>query len=251
MKEIKKEIKLDINSAVEMGTALIHSGTHAFCLNTEFGRIPVEVWNEKYAMYNSSATKWEYAPASSDWVIENRNADYRWYVKILKIPGQSRVITKMQLIRELSAVMFASISGHMPDEEDLTALTNVYLDTYVEYVGSSRFKDAFCRQYVKHICGVKALHRHNHQMIANEVTRAMKSETSYTKMVRTETSRRLQEVGLLSCNFLNDFYSMLAGLVLSYRVTRRNKSEEYKAIMEDGDGEITAYQLIEKLLKDE
>lgn len=248
MKEIKKEIKLDINSAVEMGTAMIHSGTYAFCLNTEFGRIPVEAWNEKYAMYNSNATKWEYAPASSDWVIENRNADYKWYVKILKTAGQSRVITKMQLIRELTAVMFASISGHMPEEEDLTALTNGYLDTYVEYVGSSRFKDAFCRQYVKHIGGVTTLR--NHQAIANEVTRAMKSETSYTKMVKTETFRRLEEVGL-PCEFLNGFYRMLAGLVISYQVTRRDKSEEYKAIMEDGDGEITAYQLIEKLLKDE
>lgn len=250
MKELKKEIKLDINSAVEMGTPMVHSGITTFCLNTEFGRVAVEVSNEKYVMYNSCATQWKYAPVSN-WVIENRNANYQWYVKILKTPGQSRIITKMQLIRELSAAAFGSITGHMPSDEDLVALTNVYLESYVEYVGTFRLQEAFCQQYVKHITeGVKAWHC-NYRVIANEVTRAMKSELAFTAMVKTEIRKHLQDFGLSSCDFLNGFYKMLAGLALSYQGTRRDKSEEYKAIMEDGDGEITAYQLIEKLLKDE
>lgn len=243
-------IKLDIYNAVELATAKIHSGFMAFFVDTEFGVIPVEVNRSKFTMYSSYTKLWRNCHTTK-WVASNRSGNYKWYVSIDYFHGQDEIITKMQLAREFSRIIYAEFSGGtLPGDDISTALMNVYMQSYGDMKSSFDQIEKFCKAYIQLHAGVKSKFIISPRNLAmREIIRLLEMENKITKRIVDDIEMQLDNVSLGEYMFGSEFYAaMMALTMVDFGKDYKGYLRVYNKIS-TGDGCITSLDLI-RLLQD-
>lgn len=241
-------IKLDIFNAVELASAKIHSGIGAFFVDTEFGIIPVEVTRAKFTMYSSYTKLWRKCPTTK-WVASNRSGEYKWYVSVDYFHGQDEIITKMQLAREFSKIMYANLTDDiLPGDDISTTLMNVYMQSYGTGKCLYDYIEKFSKAYIQLHTGIKSKFiTSSGNIIAREVARSLYAESKITKRILDENDRRLHNASLNELMFGNEFYAALMALTM---VSFDKEYKGYRRVYNEIDteyGYITPFNLIELL----
>lgn len=244
--KITTVMEMDIKTAVDYAVNEIRLGTFGFVIPTEFGRIPVEVVRARPIFDVTTACQWDESP-SSEFVMRNRTGDYQWYVKIRYINGMDPILLRIQLIRELSTVMYWSLStaGRTLDQHLVNALTREYVLSFHCHdhdINRSRFINAYTKV---HGGMAVRLSKTASQAIKGEMTRAFDAEETISRHVNNELMRKYRELGFYHRGFGNSFYDLMAASLAACSEIDREKYEE----MSDGNETISAYNLIKRITK--
>lgn len=248
MKKVTTTIEMDINTAVDFALAKISSGYKAFFINTQFGRIPVEVVKGVYKMYPTGVYGWN-SSVLTNFIAENRHGNYKWYVQINYVSGQKEILTKMQLIREFSKILYAELNGKLPSDEVAYALTEAFLK---DYCGVDKYwmKEEFLNEYVRLNTNTSLIKGFN-KSVKENLKREVERSASVEDRMSTEIIRNAYSVvcksSSLDADFrqLDYFYTILLGI--SANVPDEKYREAYRELTKD-DGCISAFDLVKGIL---
>lgn len=241
MKNILTNLKLDINTAVNYAAKEIHLGARGFFLNTQFGYIPIEVVNAKPVIGGSYTLSWKNAPAT-EWVLRNRQGDYKWYVSINYTNGQDMILTKMQILHELCYIIYSSIKATAPTEEELMVLMDSYMQSYEKY-NTDMSADTFIKEYVRSNFSGKIQFGSATASMRQEVKRGIDLQKNMIMILHREYDTRTTGTFLGSGLIGDRFYDMLFTMC-SYSL--KDDVEKINAFLASGspDESINAYDII-------
>lgn len=244
--KITTVVAMDIKTAVDYTVKEILLGASGLIVPTEFGRIPVEVVRGKPIFDMISACRWNDCPTTK-FVMGIRGDDHEWYVQVRYIDGMDPILLRVQLIRELTAVMYRTLSdgGRLPEEHLVNALTREYVLSYhsSDYeVNRIRFISAYARAHGG--IAVKLSHAAS-KVIKNEMARAFDAEETISKLGKNECMKNYRELGFRNGNFGNSFYDLIAASLMTQFEGIR---EKYNMVA-DTDEDISAYNLIKRVTK--
>lgn len=245
MKIITKRA-MTINEAVDFATADIQVGARSMVLQTVFGDIPVEVFDGTPGFDYSETYSWK-SCYPSEWVVSNRNRNFDWYIKINYKRGMDPILLRVQLIRELSTVMYRTLdmSHSSPNSSLVSMFAYEYLrafhanDSYISY---SEFSDAYIKLRSK---GMKRIGSSN--TIRKEISKAFKNEAVSRDMVYDACMKMFREEGFSVGSFGNRFYDVMAASVILKGTGCRDRYQDIMA----KEGDIDPYNLIKTVITKE
>lgn len=128
---MKKSIKMNIRNAVLYTEGCINLGRNGFFLDTEFGKIGVEInpFKEMDPLHPVLLVEWEQSPITS-WATDkgNSNADYYVGINIF----EKHALDHMAIIEAMSRVMLYHTGITEPDDRVINALIWAYMNNYDE-----------------------------------------------------------------------------------------------------------------------
>lgn len=238
--------KMDIKTAVDYAVNEILLGAVGFFVETEFGRIPVEVIRRKPTFDMVTTCRWIDSPATK-FVMRNKSQQYDWYVEIHHISGMDPILLRVQLIRELTTVMFRSLSteGRAPKQHLVNALTREYVLAFHGYdVDFNKIK--FVNAYAKVHGGMAAkLSQSTRKTIKSEMTRALDAEEMMSNLSKNECMKNYRQLGFSTGSFGNSFYDLMASSLMTSSNVFHEKYDE----LSDKTDDIYAYNLIREITK--
>lgn len=247
MRNISSRVKLDIVAAVNSACNEIHVGAVGFFVDTEFGYIPIQVFHHKPTMTGSYTTRWEDAPATK-WVMENRNGKYNWYVSINYIQGQDKVLTKMQLIKEFSSIMYRSLNHDIaPKDIDLETLVNSYIHSFYGY-GSNLQTDRYAKEYVNATGGIAKIIKSSRAAMESEVINHLKTKKELANINNDRYMQKLKDAHFSECDFGNNFYDLM--FIMTMSGTGKDELDKFNELfIKVGSERIYAYDLLKLINK--
>lgn len=114
---------LDMVTAVEYCENAINAGNTGFIMNTEFGRIGVELSIDK-DMDRVTVNEWCNAP-NTRWAMIHRNINCDYHVIILK--GKTKYVTHSRVIEALSVCLLMNIFHEEPSQKVIDSAIMIYL----------------------------------------------------------------------------------------------------------------------------
>lgn len=126
---MKKSIKMNIRNAVLYTEGCINLGRNGFFLDTEFGKIGVEVnpFKEMDPFHPVLIVEWEQSPMTS-WAADKKNSNADYYVGINIF--EKRALDHMAIIEAMSRVMLYHTGITEPDDRVINALIWAYMNNY-------------------------------------------------------------------------------------------------------------------------
>lgn len=132
--------KMDIVTSVIFVENALLAGRTGFCVNTDFGKIVVEL-NTMFED-NVIVTPWTDAPPTK-FAMLNRNMHNDFYIAIL--PGKTKYITHTRVIMAITKCLFFNI---FPDEEPSESIIDASIKAYLMGVdGHIPTINAVCRDW--------------------------------------------------------------------------------------------------------
>lgn len=244
MKHIVTKTKMDIFTAVEYGVDMIQSGTKAFFINTQFGLIPIEVYPSKPKLGDIGARKYRFA-RKTKFVIENYDNGCKWHVSINRVSTQPAILTRIQLIRSLSFILFNEISDINPSSAIITVLTDAYLHAYRD-PAMWNDSDGFISAFSKLHCRIGSLIKSDsYDTLSQSVTKVITANVEICTIEESKYLESYHKAGYYTGCFGDYFYDMIAAIM-----THRNiihDFDEYKKVTSSINGGIDAIDLIKRL----
>lgn len=244
--KITTVLKMDIKTAVDYAVNEILVGAVGFFVPTEFGRIPVEVIRRKPTFDTVTTCRWIDSPATK-FVMRNKSEQYDWYVEIHYISGMDPILLRVQLIRELTTVMYRSLhaEGRAPKQHLVNALTREYVLAFHGYDIDFN-KTKFINAYAKVRGGMAAkLSQSTSKTIKNEMARAFDAEETISNLGKNECMKNYRQLGFSTGSFGNSFYDLMASSLMTSSKVFHEKYDE----LDDKIDDISAYNLIQQVLK--
>lgn len=142
----KNQRPLDISTAIEFMDTSVRSDVDGFFINTDLGKIAVEVTHEDYEVLNPiEIYPWQHAPATR-WCMMNRNEDAVWYVSYGIDVRASRTWIHMKSVEAMTKIIFTNFVGTAITQDLVDAGVLSYLRSIDHKVITVNFiEDEFCR----------------------------------------------------------------------------------------------------------
>lgn len=212
-----KAIKMNIRNAVLYTEGCINLGRNGFFLDTEFGKIGVEVnpFKEMDPLHPVLIVEWEQSPMTS-LAVDKRNSKADYYVGINIF--EKRALDHMAIIEAMSRVMLYHTGITEPDDRVVNALIWAYMNNYDE---SNITINSMMAEYVTTHIGLVARNMLSVQYVVRELFQQ-----------RLDSANDIIEVGnelLLSYNkqedteFIDKYSEEVFGILLYINMmTKRN-----------------------------
>lgn len=137
---------VDIPTAVRIIEKYIKAGEYGFFVETDFGRVAVEITYEEFDRNNQiHVCAWSDAPATG-WCLDNRDEQADVYVNVGLRVKNSDMATHLRVVEAVTRVAMSHFMGHNLSQEKVDA----GIISYVRYVDENEptlnaLEEEFCK----------------------------------------------------------------------------------------------------------